>query len=101
VEERERAPRRTRGEGDDVTASEAAGYVFCAKAWHLEHVLGLRPSTAAAERRATGTVAHDTHGTRVGELQRVGPRLVRGVGVLLVATVVLAALAVISLVTGR
>jgi hypothetical protein len=37
----------------------------------------------------------------VGELQRVGPRLVRGVGVLLVATVVLAALAVISLVTGR
>ena len=34
---------RRAGEGDDVTASEAAVYAFCAKAWHLEHVLLVSP----------------------------------------------------------
>jgi hypothetical protein len=96
MDELRRAPRRLRGADEDVTASEAASYVFCAKAWHLEHVLGLQPSAAAAERRAVGTLGHDAHGVRVAELQRVGPRLVRWVAALLMLAVVLLALALLA-----
>jgi hypothetical protein len=35
----------------DVTASEAGTYAFCAKAWHLEQVLGSHPSDAARKLR--------------------------------------------------
>jgi len=57
-------PRRAMGQ-DDVSASEAAAYTFCAKAWHLEHVAGNAPTAAAAERRAHGIRAHDRHGAQI------------------------------------
>ena len=78
---------------DDVMASEAATYVFCAKAWHLEYVLGSAASDAAEEKRAAGETAHKAHGTRVRQLQRMGRWLVRG-------TVLLFAIAGILLILG-
>ncbi len=51
--------------GDDVTASEIAAFVYCAKAWHLERVVGALPSDAAARARAAGTTHHVRHGTAV------------------------------------
>lgn len=55
----------------EVTASEAASYAFCAKAWHLEFVLHLAPSYAAAERRAAGARDHERHGD---DVRREGAR---------------------------
>jgi hypothetical protein len=82
-------------EGRDVTASEAAGYAYCAKAWHLQHVLGARPSAAAAARRAEGTARHRAHGSRVAALSRAAPRLRRSVAALLALAAVLLVLAVL------
>jgi hypothetical protein len=81
---------------DDVTASEAATYAFCAKAWHLEHVLGKPPSTAALGWRATGTARHDAHGAQVEEFRRVGPRLLLWSAALLVLAVMLLVFAVVA-----
>lgn len=50
---------------DDVTPSEAATYAFCAKAWHLEHVLGRAASPRAVLRREQGIRQHEQHGERV------------------------------------
>ena len=52
----------------DVTASELAAFAYCAKAWHLEHVAGARPSSAAESKRNVGTSRHRQHGvqTRAG-----------------------------------
>lgn len=61
---------------DDVLASEAATYTFCAKAWHLEHVLRRPASAGAAGRRSAGMITHEEHGTRLEELRRWGPRIV-------------------------
>ena len=80
-------------EREDVLASEAATYAFCAKAWHLEYAMRKSPSTAAVERRSEGTTRHETHGARVGELRRFGPRL-------LLWTALLFGLAVVLLVLG-
>jgi hypothetical protein len=68
---------RARTDEDDVTASEVASHAFCAKAWHLEYVLGHRPSAAAFDRRTDGNAAHEAHGRHVATLLRLGPRLVR------------------------
>ena len=81
---------------DEVTASEVGTYVFCAKAWHLEHVLGKRPSIAASQRRAAGVAGHDAHGARVVALQRTGPNLARWVAALLVLAAVLLALGILA-----
>ena len=82
----------------DVTASEAATYVFCAKAWHLERVLGRPPGAPALERRAQGSVGHAAHGARVGELQRLGPWLARGsVALLVLAAILLVAALLVAL----
>ena len=70
--------------GTDVSASEAAGYVFCAKAWHLEHVLGAKPSAAGNERRAAGAEAHALHGASVRSGHRISTWLVRGLVTVLV-----------------
>lgn len=68
------APERSRsGESDDVTASEAASYAFCAKAWHLEQVLGQAPSPHAAERRARGVRQHEQHGQAVAAQPQRSP----------------------------
>lgn len=60
---------------DDVLASEAATYAFCAKAWHLEYVLCRLPAAGVVQRRSEGTKKHEEHGARVSEQQRSGPRL--------------------------
>jgi hypothetical protein len=61
---------------DDVLASEAATYAFCAKAWHLEHVLQRPVAKQVAERRATGTALHEEDGVRLVSARRVRTRLV-------------------------
>ena len=60
---------------DDVLASEAATYAYCAKAWHLEYALHRAASENAVERRAEGAARHEEHGANVGTLRRVGSRL--------------------------
>ena len=76
----------------DVSASEVASYVFCAKAWHLEHVMGTAPSAAGYERRAMGVEAHAAHGASIRSAHRVSTWLVRGL-----VTVLVLALAVLVL----
>lgn len=57
---------------------------FCAKAWHLEHVLGRRPAPAAVKRRELGSQEHVRHGASV--LAGVRRRFVGGaIALLLVA----------------
>jgi hypothetical protein len=76
--------------GTDVSASEAANYSFCAKAWHLEHVLGAKPSSTADQRRIAGIEAHVRHGTAIRSANVASTWLVRGiVTLLLIAVVVL------------
>jgi hypothetical protein len=69
---------------DDVLASEIAAYAYCAKAWHMEYVLGHRADAAADERRRAGIVEHEAHGARVRRLERVGQPFLRA-GVFLLA----------------
>jgi hypothetical protein len=52
----------------DVTASEIGCYAYCAKAWHLEHVLRQTPSKRARRRRVAGIDAHERDGARVQRL---------------------------------
>lgn len=81
--------------GDDVTASEIAAFVYCAKAWHLERVVGSLPSAAAERARAAGTTHHVRHGTSV----RLGSWLGRHARSTVVALLLLALLlAVLSVV---
>lgn len=49
----------------DVSASEVANYVFCAKAWHLDQVLGRAASADGGQRRAVGAAAHAAHGATI------------------------------------
>lgn len=73
--------------GADVSASEAANYTFCAKAWHLEHVIGAGPSVTADQRRLAGTEAHAEHGADIRSADRVASWLVRGLVALLLLAV--------------
>lgn len=57
----------------DVTASELAAFSYCAKAWDLEHVSGVRPGATTALRRDAGITNHLKHGAQV----RAGSWLVR------------------------
>ena len=74
----------------DVSASEVAAYAYCAKAWHLERVLGERASDAAGRNRAAGVGRHDAHGSRVVLLGATGPALAGAAAVLLALGVLLA-----------
>lgn len=49
----------------DVTASELATFKYCAKAWHLEQVSGVRPDATATLRRDAGISNHRGHGAQV------------------------------------
>ena len=81
-------PERSSPARDDVLASEAATYAFCAKAWHLEHALRRPPSEKAVHRRSEGTARHNEHGAHVVTVQRTGRRLVMwSVGLLILAGV--------------
>ena len=81
---------------DDVLASEVAAYAYCAKAWHLEYVLGNRAGIAAEERRRVGVMEHDAHGVRVRRLERVGRPLLRAAFVLIAVACALAIAAVLA-----
>ena len=89
-------PGRPLSAKDDVLASEAATYSFCAKAWHLEHALHRAPSDATVQRRSEGTALHDEHGARVGTIHRTGRRLVVWSVALLILAGVLVLLALLA-----
>ena len=59
---------------DDVTASEIACFAYCAKAWHLEHVLQVVPADEVMQRRERGVTAHNVHGQRVRLLDTLARR---------------------------
>lgn len=89
---------RQQGERDaDVTASELASFVYCAKAWHLERVLGAMPSTRANERRDVGIGDHARHGNAV----RAGSWLARNSAAVVAGFVLLAILfALLAIILG-
>jgi hypothetical protein len=80
---------------DDVTASELAAFAYCAKAWHLERVLGVQASAQASKRRDDGVTGHQRHGATV----RVGSQLGRNrrwiVGVFLMLAALFALLTMV------
>lgn len=82
-----------RSDGADVTASEMAAFAYCAKAWHLERVIGVPTSATATHSRDAGTSHHIQHERNV----RVGSWLGRharwAVAALLLVTAVLVGLA--------
>ena len=78
----------------DVSASEAATYTFCAKAWHLEHVLGATPSATADQRRVAGIEAHLEHGADIHARNRLDAWLLRALVALFLIAVSLLILGV-------
>lgn len=50
-----------------LTASELGRYVFCARAWWMQRVLGVTPGNAEALQR--GSARHEAHG---GLVRRAG-----------------------------
>ena len=71
-----------------IRASEMGEYVYCARAWWLRRVEGLKP--AGRERREYGVVLHQRHG-----------RAVAGSRALLVLGALLALAALTLLLLGR
>lgn len=76
----------------DVTAGEIGCYAYCAKAWHLQHVLRVDVTTDTASRREAGIAHHERHGRRVKLLASLGERS----SVLVVSLVLIAAAALIA-----
>ena len=89
-------PERPSSAREDVLASEAATYAFCAKAWHLEHALRRAPADATAQRRSEGVALHEEHGARIVALQKPSRRLVAWSVALLVLAAVLVVLALLA-----
>jgi len=81
--------------GSDVSASEAATYAFCAKSWHLEHVVKCPPSDLAREVRRSGTAAHLTHGAMIGEAHRLAAWWSRPILALLAISLVLVVISIL------
>ena len=77
-----------RAGNEDVTASELAAFAYCAKAWHLERVVGTRPSSIAERARQAGVYHHASHGNAV----RAGSWLGQYLGVTVATLFVVAAL---------
>lgn len=50
---------------DDVAASEIAAFAYCAKAWHLERIVGANASEVSVGIRDAGTAHHARHGSSV------------------------------------
>ena len=68
-----------------IRASEIGAFVFCARAWWLQRVVGLEPGNA--EQRAAGDAYHAGHGRRVWAstwLQRAALGLVAAAALLAV-----------------
>lgn len=80
---------------DDVTASEIAAFAYCAKAWHLERVVGAPPSAVAARTRAAGTTHHVRHEAYVGVGSWLGRHSRWAVAGLLLLAFLLAALSTV------
>lgn len=72
-----------------IRASEVASFVFCERAWELER-RGVQPNTAAAAKRAAGSVWHKHDSERVAAAPRQ-----RRAGVAFVAAALLAFLVLI------
>ncbi len=89
---RNRQSEARRTDVEYVTASEAAGYAYCAKAWHLEHVLHHQPSAAGRAARASGTAQHQLDGRRVQAVPRRAKLLLFGS----IASLAVAALLVLA-----
>jgi hypothetical protein len=87
-------PRRSTSD-DDVTASEVAAYAYCAKAWHLERVLGKPVDGSATSRRAAGVDRHLEHGARLARGARLGRRALPASVMLLILAAVLFAAAML------
>lgn len=77
----------------DVYASEVATYAFCAKAWHLERVIGNLPTSNSQAGRVLGIEHHSAHGARVERLREVSSRLTRWTILFLAIALLLFALA--------
>jgi hypothetical protein len=82
-------------EDDIVMASEVAAYAYCAKAWHLEHVLGNPGSAAGQARRDAGSAAHLEHGRRIARSERSARPLFR-LAIILLALALILAVAALS-----
>lgn len=80
---------------DDVSVSEVAAYAYCAKAWHLEYVLGHGVDSSVEERRESGIADHQAHGKRLRRLQRVGRPLLRAAVILFALSIGLAITALV------
>ena len=78
---------------EDVTASEVACYAYCAKAWHLEHVLQLSPPGEVTDRRELGVTDHEAHGRRVRLMSTLVTRRSKVMLALLLVAVLAAAIA--------
>jgi hypothetical protein len=78
---------------EDVTASEVACYAYCAKAWHLEHVLRLATPDEVAKRRELGVMDHEAHGRRVRLMSTLVSRRSKVILALLLVAVLAAAIA--------
>jgi hypothetical protein len=75
---------------NEVTASEIACFAYCAKAWHLEHVLHLAPEDDVMERRELGVDAHQLHGRQVRLVESIAQRKGRLIASLLLLAIVAA-----------
>lgn len=80
---------------DVIRASELSQYAFCARAWWLGRVKGLRSANAAAMQG--GTEQHRTHGRRVASAQRLRTL---AVALLVLAALILAAAVLTWLLAG-
>lgn len=52
-----------------IRASEIQGYLYCARSWWLQYVIGLDPQTEWLEAGETG---HRSHGHRLVGSERLG-----------------------------
>ena len=77
-----------------IRASEIGQYTYCAKAWHLEHVVHASPPRDVVERREAGVQQHATHGERL-RFENRAVRTRRGVIVLLLLAAVAAMAAIV------
>jgi hypothetical protein len=80
---------------EDVTASELATFSYCAKAWHLERVLGAQPSADVLRNRGAGIDRHARHGSGVRMGTRLGGHSRAAIAGLLALAALLATLALL------
>jgi hypothetical protein len=75
-----------------ITASEVGRYVYCARSWWLQRVVGLAPRNLAALER--GQQGHESHGRAVAGEQRMSA-VVRWLLLIAVALILVLALSMV------